>query len=145
MAYAGVTDTDDLQLHSDPYFHFQSIKQILDNLSTKSCQTTTAILNNSPIANAGNNYTIPQGTPYILKGNATDGNSGDNLTYTWEQIDSGVVTSSNFSSNLMSGSINRSLPPSTSPDRYIPSLKSVLNGDRKSTRLNSSHVKISYA
>ncbi|PKQ45905.1 zinc-dependent metalloprotease [Confluentibacter flavum] len=128
MAYAGVTDLDDVQLNSDPYFHYQSIKQILDNLSTKSCQTTTAISNSSPIANAGDNYTIPQGTAYILKGIATDSDSGDNLTYSWEQIDNGVVTSSNFSSSLTSGSINRSLPPTTSPDRYIPTLKSVLNG-----------------
>ncbi|WP_100611203.1 zinc-dependent metalloprotease [Confluentibacter lentus] len=128
MAYAGVTNLDNVQLNSDPYFHYQSIKQILNNLSTKSCQTTTAISNNSPIANAGNNYTIPQGTPYILKGSATDANSGDNLTYTWEQIDNGIVTSANFSSSLASGSINRSLPPSTSPNRYIPTLKSVLNG-----------------
>ncbi|MGE5944015.1 MAG: reprolysin-like metallopeptidase [Flavobacteriales bacterium] len=128
MAYAGVADEDDIQLDSDPYFHYQSIKQILNNLSGKSCQTTTAISNNPPIANAGSNYTIPQGTAYILKGSATDADSGDNLTYTWEQIDSGVVNSSNFNSNLTSGSINRSLPPSTSPNRYIPSLKSVLNG-----------------
>src|SRR5690606_7088910 len=59
---------------------------------------------------------------------ATDTDSGDNLTYSWEQIDSGIVTSANFSSSLTSGSINRSLPPSTSPNRYIPTLKSVLNG-----------------
>ncbi|WP_100613569.1 zinc-dependent metalloprotease [Confluentibacter citreus] len=134
MAYAGVTDLDNIQLHSDPYFHYQSIKQILTNLSTKNCQTTTAISNNSPIANAGNNYTIPQGTPYVLKGSATDSNSGDNLTYTWEQIDNGIVTSANFSSSLTSGSINRSLPPSISPNRYIPTLKSVLN--KKLTETN---------
>ncbi len=128
MAYAGVAKADDVQLDSDPYFHYQSIKQILNNLTTKSCQTTTAISNNPPIANAGNNYTIPKGTPYILKGNATDSDSGDNLTYCWEETDSGVVTSANFGANLASGSINRSLPPTTSPDRYIPSLKNVLNG-----------------
>ncbi|WP_111308890.1 zinc-dependent metalloprotease [Confluentibacter sediminis] len=128
MAYAGVGDANDIQLDSDPYFHYQSIKQILNNLTNKSCQTTTAISNNPPIANAGNNYTIPKGTPYILKGSATDSDSGDNLTYCWEETDNGVVNSANFGSNLTSGSINRSLPPTTSPNRYIPSLKNVLNG-----------------
>jgi subtilisin-like proprotein convertase family protein len=128
MAYAGVADADDIQLNSDPYFHYHSIKQILDNLENKSCQTTTPIVNNPPLANAGNNYTIPQGTPYVLKGSATDSDSGDNLTYCWEQIDSGIVTSANFNSSLISGSINRSLPPSTSPNRFIPTLKSVING-----------------
>jgi len=128
MAYAGVADEDDVQLDSDPYFHYQSIKQILNNLSTKSCQTTTAITNNPPIANAGNDYVIPQGTAYILKGSATDADGSDNLSYTWEQIDNGVVTSANFNSNLTLGSVNRSLPPSTSPYRYIPTLKSVFNG-----------------
>jgi subtilisin-like proprotein convertase family protein len=127
MAYAGIPDLDIVQLHSDPYFHYHSIKQILDNLKSKSCQTTTIISNNSPIANAGNDYTIPQGTPYILKGSATDSNN-DNLSYTWEQTDSGVVSSANFGAELTSGSMNRSLPPSASPYRYIPTLISVLNG-----------------
>src|SRR5690606_17039940 len=127
MAYAGVTESDNIQLDSDPYFHYQSIKQIMDNLSTKSCQTTTAITNNPPVANAGNNYPIPRDTPYVLRGTGTDSDSGDNLTYCWEQIDTGIVNSSNFSSNLTNGSVNRSLPPSPSPNRYIPNLKSVLN------------------
>lgn len=128
MAYAGVTESDNVQLNSDPYFHYHSIKQILDNLATKSCQTTTAITNSPPVANAGNNYTIPRDTPYVLKGSATDSDSGDNLTYCWEQIDTGIVSSSNFGSALATGSINRSLVPSSSPNRYIPNLKSVLNG-----------------
>lgn len=127
MAYAGITDLDDIQLNSDPYFHYQSIKQILNNLETKTCQTKTAISNNPPNANAGNNFTIPQGTPYILKGSASDTNN-DNLTYCWEQIDNGVVNSDNFGSTLTSGSINRSLSPTSLSDRYIPNLNNVLNG-----------------
>ena len=128
MAYAGVADENDVQLNSDAYFHYYSIKQILDNLSTKTCQTTSSIVNSPPLSNAGSNYTIPQGTPYVLRGSATDADSGDNLTYCWEQIDSGLVTSANFSSSLTTGSTNRSLMPSSSPNRYIPNLKRVLSG-----------------
>ena len=129
MAYAGIRREDNIQLNSDDYFHYSSIKQILDNLKSKICQVKTPITNNNnPSADAGFNYIIPQGTPYILEGNATDTNGSDNLTYCWEQIDRGIVNSNNFSSSLSSGSINRSLPPSTSPNRYIPNINNVING-----------------
>ncbi|MFI0428754.1 reprolysin-like metallopeptidase [Mariniflexile sp. HMF6888] len=129
MAYAGITGEDDVQNNSDPYFHYQSIKQILNNLSGKSCQTTEVITNNPPIANAGNDYYIPAGTAYVLKGSATDADGSDNLTYCWEQIDNGLVNHLNFGPTLASGSMNRSLPPSNTSDRYIPKLSSVLAGN----------------
>ncbi|MFD2726175.1 zinc-dependent metalloprotease [Hyunsoonleella rubra] len=129
MAYAGITGPDDVASDSDPYFHYHSIKQILDNLTTKSCQTTSALTNNPPSANAGSNFVIPAGTPYVLKGSATDADSGDVLTYCWEQTDSGKTDYQNFGPTLTSSSMNRSLPPSTSPDRYIPRLSSVLEGN----------------
>lgn len=134
MAYAGIEGANNVTLNSDPYFHYHSIKQILDNLVTKSCQTTQAITNSPPIANAGSDYTIPSGTAYVLKGSATDANSGDNLSYCWEQTDSGLVNYLNFGPDLTSGSMNRSLPPSGASNRYIPKFSSVLTG--KTTQKN---------
>ena len=134
MGYAGITGADDVQSNSDDYFHYHSIKQILDNLETKSCQTTEAITNNPPIADAGNDYSIPPGTAYVLTGTATDGDSGaDDLTYCWEQIDDGVTDNQNFGPTLTSGSMNRSLPPSSFPERYIPRFSSVLDGNTTQT------------
>ena len=129
MAYAGLEGQNNVELNSDDYFHYYSIKQILDNVNTKSCQTTEPINNNPPIANAGSDYNIPKGTAYILKGAATDVDSGDNLSYCWEQIDSGLTSYLNFGPDLTFSSMNRSLPPSSNPDRYIPKFSSVLNGD----------------
>lgn len=128
MAYAGLEGSNNVALNSDPYFHYHSINQILNTIIGK-CQTTEAITNNSPIANAGANYNIPAGTAYVLKGTATDADGGDNLTYCWEQMDSGVVNFLNFGPSLTSGSMNRSLPPSSNPNRYIPKLSSVLAGN----------------
>ena len=69
MGYAGITGLDDVQDHTDPYFHFASIDQILDNLDTKlEVGTTTTIDNKPPTAIAGENYTIPSGTPFVLTG-----------------------------------------------------------------------------
>ena len=136
MAYAGLfppSDPDNIELNSDDYFHYHSIKQILDNLNTKSCQTTVAISNNPPSANAGTNYNIPKGTAYVLKGSATDSDSGDNLSYCWEQIDSGVSNYLNFGPELTSASMNRSLPPTSSPNRYIPRFSSVIEGNTTQT------------
>jgi subtilisin-like proprotein convertase family protein len=130
MGYAGITGPNDVQDHSDPYFHYHSINQILINVNSgaNQCAVTTAITNNAPVADAGADFTIPTATAFILKGAATDADGGDVLTYTWEQIDNGITTNGNFSPNKTSGAVWRSRPPSTSPNRYMPILSRVLNG-----------------
>lgn len=133
MGYAGITGPDDVQVHSDPYFHYHSINQILNNLGSRTCWVGTPIANNSPVSNAGVNYTIPKGTAFILKGAATDANANDILTYCWEQLNSGLSTSSNFSSTLATAPTFRSRPPSTSPNRYMPIFSRVLNGQLTET------------
>jgi hypothetical protein len=77
MGYAGITGIDDVQDHSDPYFHFASINQILNNLNTRTCWVGTAITNNPPVANAGSDYTIPAGTAFVLRASATDPNGAE--------------------------------------------------------------------
>lgn len=135
MGYAGITGPDDVQNNSDPYFHYASINQILNNVATapNNCAVTTPIANNPPVADAGPNYTIPNGTAYILKGSATDADGGDMLTYCWEQNNNGVVTSASFGPTNTSGATTRSLPPTSSPDRYIPRFDRVLNGQLTQT------------
>ena len=128
MGYAGITGPNDVQDHSDPYFHYYSIVQILGNLQTRTCWVGTAISNSPPVAEAGEDHTIPVGTAFVLRASATDADSGDVLTYTWEQIDNGVTTSGNFGPNLTSGAVWRSRPPSASPDRYMPIIERVLEG-----------------
>ncbi len=128
MGYAGITGGNDVQDHSDPYFHYASIDQILNNLVTRTCWVGTAITNNAPVANAGSDFTIPLGTAFILKGAATDADGGDALTYTWEQIDDGVTTNGTFSPTKTTGSVWRSRPPNASPDRYMPILSRVIAG-----------------
>lgn len=129
MAYAGITGSEtDVQQHSDDYFHTGSIQQITANVKNKTCPTETSISNQTPIADAGNNYAIPISTPFILSGSATDAD-GDALTYTWEQVDtsnSPYFVTGNPNSN--SGPIVRSLPPTSSSERYIPSFDKVKAG-----------------
>lgn len=132
MGYAGITNSD-VQNHSDPYFHYASINQILNNVATKTCWVGSAIANNPPIADAGLDYTIPLGTAFVLKGNATDPDTGDVLTYTWEQIDDGTTSSSNFGPNKNTGAVWRSRPPSTSTDRYMPIIERVIAGELTET------------
>ena len=133
MGYAGITGSNDVQDHSDPYFHYGTINQILNNLDTRTCWTSTTISNNPPQANAGDDYTIPQGTAFKLTGTASDSNQEDVLTYTWEQIDSGTTTNSSFGPTKTSGGLWRSRPPSTNPVRYMPIKSRVLIGELTET------------
>ena len=129
MGYAGITGANDVQDHSDPYFHYGTINQVLNNLDTRTCWTSSEITNNPPVADAGDDYTIPQGTAFKLVGSASDSDEEDVLTYTWEQVDSGTTTSSNFGPTKTSGAVWRSRPPSSNPIRYMPVRSRVLSGE----------------
>jgi hypothetical protein len=133
MAYAGITGSNDVQDHSDPYFHYHSIRQILNAVDVRTCWTSIPIANNPPVAEAGNNFTIPQGTAFVLRGSATDADGGDVLTYTWEQIDNGISSFTNFGPTKVSGGLFRSRLPSTSPNRYMPTLSRILEGSLTET------------
>ncbi|MFK7749667.1 MAG: reprolysin-like metallopeptidase, partial [Kordia sp.] len=136
MAYAGITGANNVQQNSDPYFHYHSIRQVLDNLEIRTCWTANnspMLSNNPPNANAGSDYIIPQGTAYVLRGSATDADGGDALTYCWEQADSGQVTNTTFGPTITNGSMNRSQVPTSSPNRYIPKLSSVASGNLTQT------------
>ncbi len=133
MGYAGITDANDVATNSDDYFHYVSIVQIREYLETISCGETIPLTNNAPIINPVSNYTIPIGTAFVLTGNANDPDPTDVLTYTWEQIDNGIVTQATFGPNNPTGAMFRSLPPSVAPERYFPRLSRILSGNLTQT------------
>ncbi len=135
MAYAGVVDPS-VQSNSDDYFTHRSILQIQTNLNNKTCSVNTVLTNNTPVANAGLNYNIPFGTAFVLKGSATDAD-GDALTYTWEQNDNAtaaVIGDESICFGAKTAGPNfRSFSPTSSPNRYMPRMSSVLAGALETT------------
>lgn len=133
MAYAGICSPEDVQLHSDAYFHARSLIQMISfvNGSGNSCASVTPMTNTAPIVSAGSNYTIPLGTPFVLTGTASD-SVGDALTYCWEQYN--FSSSTALPSATATGGPNfRSLNPTTSPKRYFPAFSSVLANNLATT------------
>ncbi len=128
MGYAGITGSTDVQSNSDPYFHAASIEQITDYIKSRSCQTNTNISNAVPTADAGSNYTIPKGTPFVLTGAGTDADAGDVLTYCWEQMNNGSTSTTNPNPNATSGPAFRSFNPTTDTNRYFPRLETIKTG-----------------
>jgi subtilisin-like proprotein convertase family protein len=123
MAYAGICGSDNIQGNSDAYFHQQSLSLIWNHVtSTGSCPVNRSATGNAePIAEAGANYTIPQGTPYKLDGSAsTDPQGLASLTYTWEQFDLG--TSGVPAETTTTGPLVRSFEGTDNPVRYVPRL-----------------------
>lgn len=132
MSYAGICSPD-VQNAVDDYFHVVSINQMWNHIQGNgNCATTSNTGNNAPTANAGNDVSIPKSTPFILKGQATDANGTNTLTYTWEQIDNEIAVMSPLSTNT-GGPMFRSLSPSSSPNRYFPALPTVISGNTSTT------------
>ncbi|MDC9723923.1 MAG: M12 family metallo-peptidase, partial [Urechidicola sp.] len=133
MGYAGIC-APNVQNNSDDYFHGENIKEMWANISAgaSQCAAQSDTNNAAPVANAGSNYIIPASTPFVLNGSATDADTGNSLTYCWEQIDATAATMPPVSTSTV-GPAFRSLLPKNSPDRYMPDFTTVLGGSTEST------------
>ena len=128
MGYAGICPPN-IQSHSDDYFSAISIQEMWNFVSggAGQCAVQTNTNNLPPTADAGPDYTIPKSTPFILKGIATDPNGGDVLSHCWEQMNVQVAQMPPVNTSTV-GPAFRSIDPLLSPDRYMPSLNTVLIG-----------------
>lgn len=133
MAYAGICGGDNIQLHSDDYFHAVSLNQIQYFITHDG--NTCAVK-----ANTGNkiaylpsftaSYAIPYLTPFELTAPAAIDSVADTLTtYCWEQWNLGDF-SKTFATTHSYGPIFRSFPPDTSQTRIFPDIEMVLIGKK---------------
>ncbi|MEY4387594.1 MAG: hypothetical protein RLY20_2877, partial [Verrucomicrobiota bacterium] len=128
MAYAGICSPDDLQPHSDPYFHGGSLDEAQAFLagSGGGCAVNSTTGNTAPTVSVvgPTNYTIPASTPFVLTATGSDPN-GDSLTYIWEEMDAGASAALGSGDNG-SCALFRNLLPTNSPVRTFPKLSSIL-------------------
>lgn len=130
MAYAGICGADDLQPHSDPFFHAISLQEITNYTNGGgNCSVNTTNDNHAPVidtANLPTGLTIPARTPFVLSGSATD-QDGDTLSYAWEEWDLGPQAPLTAGDNG-SSPIFRTFPPKATGERVFPSLSTLLGG-----------------
>ena len=126
MGYAGIC-APNIQGNSDAYFHARSIAQMTAAISGHTCVPGTSTGNTAPVIATLAARTIPKSTPFILTGSATDANTADSLTYTWEQYDKDDGgTQPPIATNTV-GPVFRSLMPTSDPSRTFPNLAAIIN------------------
>ena len=129
MSYAGICGVDNLQPHSDPYFHSVSLDEIRTEITSgigSTCGTVTVTGNNAPIVDAGLDYVIPKGTPFALTAAASDPD-GDPVTLDWEERDLGPAVTLNTPDNGVSP-LFRVWNPTLDATRVFPQLPYLLMG-----------------
>ena len=135
MGYAGICNPN-VQNNSDDYFHGENIKEMWLNISvgtSSTCFTGSLTNNTAPNANAGNDFSIPKSTAFVLRGSATDTDTSiPSLTYCWEQTDTAPAQMPPVSINT-GGPTFRSLDPTAASERYMPAFNTVMSGDLATT------------
>ncbi|WP_218160742.1 reprolysin-like metallopeptidase, partial [Arsenicibacter rosenii] len=126
------TGNDDYEPTYQPFlnFHTVSYEQAVNYINTQSCYSSSALTNAVPVINKfPSNTTIPKSTPFTLSGSATDANAGDNLSYSWEGTNIGVIVPDpSVFLNTAQPPFFRSYPPVSTGTRTYPRLEAILNG-----------------
>lgn len=133
MGYAGVC-APDVADHSIAMFGGYSLQEIHANITngnSSGCPQTVPLVNAPPTVSAGVNRTIPRSTPFVLTAIASDPDPGDNLTYSWEQMNAQPSTQPPVASSN-NGPNFRPWLPTASPQRWFPRLNTVLSGNNPS-------------
>lgn len=127
MAYAGICPPN-VQSNSDAHFHGYNIAEMsLFIANGGDCGDNEVTGNVPPVIDAGEDYTIPFGTPFILSGTATDAND-DAMTYNWEQLDNEISEQPPVPT-ATEGPNFRSIPSKDVPQRFMPDIVDVLNNN----------------
>lgn len=118
MSYAGSCGAGNVENTRLGFYNVGSMVSIQSEVqSVPSCGTVILTSNTAPVADAGVDLVIPQGTAFVLDGTATD-NEGDNLTIAWEQYDLGPAGGA--SSNTVNGPTFRNFSPGNTTSRHFP-------------------------
>ncbi|NJC25982.1 reprolysin-like metallopeptidase [Neolewinella antarctica] len=132
MSYAGICGpASNVQLGADPHYHAASIAQIATYMELgggSTCARTTSSDNSEPTAQAGADYSIPAGTPFVLTAAGADPD-GDGITYNWDQFDAGPALDGMPTGSEVVGPLFRSFSPKADPRRYFPNLPAVVTGE----------------
>jgi Metallo-peptidase family M12B Reprolysin-like/Calx-beta domain len=119
-----------LQPIADAYFHADSLDRMITFVTNPatggSCGPASATGNTPPTVNAGPDYTIPRGTPFVLRAIGTDAD-GDYLNYAWEEMDLGTASPPNGDDGTRP--IFRSFLPTPAPARTFPQLSDILDNN----------------
>ncbi len=140
MAYAGICAPQDLQLHSDAYFHFASLQEIVAYTTIGSGNGCASVAPTGvvvPGVQAGTGgFTLPKGTPFTLTATATVAGTP---TYCWEESDLGPQGPPNSPSGT--APIFRSFSPVADARRTFPRLSDILTNSQTIGELLPSYAR----
>lgn len=130
MGYAGYANCNTYTNYGEAYFHGGTIAQIQSYINGPgSCVQPVSTGNTAPLVSVpATSYNVPVSTPFTLTGSATDAD-GDDLIYTWEQMDAGFLTVSAPAATNTAGPNFRSYSPTANGrSRTFPRMYDIAAG-----------------